>query len=123
MEIEDLQLSDEKSMPFSSEIIPASQQKLTFGFSLSEMALPFPEMQLVESQGAGLNNTDCDTKHPSRRTTSSLALFSTYLVKPTVSGCSFHHLREPTSPKGFVFIFRRAETDGRGKTGRIFPAP
>lgn len=115
--------SQKKQYNFRSEIIPALQQKLTFGFTFSEiviLALPLSEMLLVESQWPGLNNTDHSIKHPLVEYNLIPCSFNTNVVKPTLCGFSLCHLKEPTSSK--VFIFQRAEIDHRGRAGRNFPA-
>lgn len=106
----------------SSEITPVFQQKLTAGVTFSDTANNFGIAPSRDASVVRLTTKTMPSNILQWRTTSSLALSNTDVVDPTCSDFLSRRLREPTRPKGFVFIRERAETDHRGRVGSIFPA-
>lgn len=86
------------------------------------LALPLSEMQLVESQWPGLNNTDHSIKHPSVENNVIPCFLRHQCCEAHVQWFLFMSSQRAHIIQRFCFHFKRAETDHRGRAGRIFPA-
>lgn len=118
--------SHKKQHDFSSEIIPTFQQKLTFGFTFSETAnnfgiTPFRDAAGRVSMARFKQHRPWHKASLSGEQSHPLLSLTPMLWSPR-SVVSLYAISKPTSSKGFVFIFKRAETDHGGRAGRIFPA-